>query len=276
TVLNQFLSNVLSLISIYGLYHFTDSSLEYLAFFYGLSTFFSNLIISIWFYNKNSNFLPRFSFVSRSRLNDTLALGGRFFIIQIAVVILFTTDRFIITQLLGPDYVTPYDVVFKLFSIITIFHGIIMAPLWTSYSDAYHRGDYPWMRKMMKKQLQVCLVLFLGVLILSLILPYIINIWVGELPYLDSNLIFILAVFTLVLTWNNVFAIFLNGINETRLQIKTSIIASVINIPLSVFFVKYFDMGIEGIVLGTILALCIFGILGPCESCKLLYKKASS
>lgn len=76
-------------------------------------------------------------------------------------------------------------------------------------------------------------------LILSLVLPYIIDIWVGEIPFLDWDLIIVLAVFTLVLTWNNVFAIFLNGINETRLQMKTSIVASIINIPLSVFFVKF-------------------------------------
>jgi O-antigen/teichoic acid export membrane protein len=272
TVFNQFLANVLSLISICYLYYFTDSSLEYLAFFYGLSIFISNLVFSLWFYNHNSSFMPNFSFVSYRRLKDTLALGGRFFIIQIAVIVLFTTDRFIITQLLGPDYVTPYDVVFKLFSIITIIHGIIMAPLWTSYSDAYHRGDYPWMRSMMMKQLQICLLLLFGVLSLSLISPYIIDIWIGELPFLDRNLILSLAIFTLVLTWNNVFAIFLNGINETRLQMKTSIVASIINIPLSVFFVKFFDMGIEGVVLGTVLALGIFGLLGPYESCKLLYK----
>ncbi|ABM02625.1 polysaccharide biosynthesis protein [Psychromonas ingrahamii 37] len=272
TIFNQFLSNVLSLTFVYALYLYTESSMEYLAFSYGISIFISNSIFSIWFYKSNPDFTPSFSFVRKNRLVDTLALGLRFFVIQIAVVVLFTTDKLMITQLLGPAYVTSYDVVFKLFTVITIIHGIIVAPLWTSYSDAFHRGDYTWMRTMMNKQLQAFGIIFLGILVLSLISPFVIEIWVGEIPHLDNKLIYFLAVFTFFLTWNNVFAIFLNGINETKLQMRTAIVASVINIPLSVFFVKYFNMGVEGVVLGTILALSIFAFFGPYESYKLLYK----
>ena len=272
TVLNQFLSNFLSLIFVYGLYQYTDSSMKYLAFSYGFSIFISNSIFNIWFYKSNPHFAPKFSFIRKNKLVDTLALGVNFFIIQIAVVVLFTTDKLIITQLLGPDYVTSYDVVFKLFSVITIFHGIIIAPLWTSYSDAYHREDYSWMRNMMNKQLQIyCLIVF-GVFLLSLISPFILNLWIGELDYLNSSLIYILAFFTALLAWNNIFSLFLNGLNETRLQMQTAIVASVINIPLSIFFVRFFGMGLEGIILGTIVALSIFSFWGPYESYKLLYK----
>jgi O-antigen/teichoic acid export membrane protein len=271
-VLNQLLSNVLSLIFVYILYVFTEGAMSYLAFAYGFSILISNSIFSIWFYKSNPNFTPRFSYVRKNRLVDILTLGGRFFVIQIAVIILFTTDKLVITQLLGPAYVTPYDVIFKLFSAITIIHGIIVAPLWTSYSDAFHRGDYTWMRRMMNKQLQVYGLILLGTLFLSLTSLYIIDIWVGELPHLDLHLIYLSALFVVVLAWNNVFAIFLNGINETKLQLRTAIVASIINIPLSIFFVKFYNMGIEGIVLGTIISLSIFALLGPYESYKFLYK----
>ena len=74
-------------------------------------------------------------------MKSITSLGFQFFIIQIAVIVIFTTDKILITQLFGPEYVASYDVVFKLFSIITIAHGILMAPLWSAYSDAYHRND---------------------------------------------------------------------------------------------------------------------------------------
>jgi O-antigen/teichoic acid export membrane protein len=272
TILSQFFSNLLSLVFVYILYQRTESSMEYLAISYGLSIFITNSIFSIWFYKNNPEFSPSLNFVRKNRLVDILSLGLRFFIIQIAAVVLFTTDKLIITQLLGPVYVASYDVVFKLFSVITIFHGVIVAPLWVSYSDAFHRGDYSWMRNMMNKQLQVFCLMLLAVLFLFIIAPSIIKIWIGELTYLDQSLMVSLAVFTLLMVWNNVFTFFLNGINETKLQVITAILASVFNIPLSIFFVRFFDMGPEGVVLGSILALSIFSFCGPYKSYRFLYK----
>ena len=46
-------------------------------------------------------------------------IGLDFFIIQIASIILFSTDNFIITQLFGPEQVTPYNIALKYFTIIT-------------------------------------------------------------------------------------------------------------------------------------------------------------
>lgn len=271
-VINQFMSNVLSLFFIFILSQYTASNIQYIAIAYGLSLFIANGIISFWFYKRNVIYKPAIKLVKKERLYQTLSLGSKFFIIQIAVIILFTTDRIVITQLLGPEFVTPYDVVFKLFSIVTIVHGIILAPLWNSYSDAFHRNDYSWMRYMMKKQLLVLSIIVICTFILILIAPKIIQFWIGDIKYLNLNMIFALAAFTLLQVWNNVFAVFLNGISETRVQVKTAILAAIINIPLSIFFVKYLNMGVEGIVLGTILSLSVFSVFGPYESYKKLYK----
>ena len=75
------------------------------------------------------------------------------------IFVIFTTDKILITQLFGPQHVASYDVVFKLFSVITIVHGILMAPLWSAYSDAYHRNDMEWIKKTIKNQLKIYLLI---------------------------------------------------------------------------------------------------------------------
>ena len=273
---NQFLSNVLSLLFVYALSLYTNSSIVSLAVAYGFSVFLSNMVISAWFYQKLPSIKPSFRFFKKEKISNILSLGLRFFIIQVAVIVLFTTDRLIISQLLGPEFVTPYDIVFKLFSAVTIVHGIVIAPLWASYADAFHRGDYTWMRNMMRKQLHVYVMLFLGTLLLCLFAPSIISIWIGDVELLDVRIIYSLAIFVLLLTWSNVFSYLLNGLSETRLQIQAAIIASIINIPLSIFFVNVFGMGVDGVVMASVVSISIFSILGPFKVYSLLYNNTDN
>jgi len=104
-----------------------------------------NVFISLWFYRKYADLSPQLS-LNQHHVRPLLSLGGQFFVIQLAVLVIFTTDKILITQLFGPQYVTSYDIVFKLFSIITMAYALIAGPLWSAYTDAYHRGDLVWIR----------------------------------------------------------------------------------------------------------------------------------
>ena len=52
-----------------------------------------------------------------------------------------------------------------------------------------------------------------------------------------------------------IFVNFINGVGKIRLQLITASISIIINIPLSILFVRTFGMGIEGIVLATCVSL---------------------
>jgi O-antigen/teichoic acid export membrane protein len=272
-VFNQFLSNVTSLVLIYILKETAESSLYSLVIIYGLSMIIANLSISFWFYSKNIQLIPKIKFFNRKVINVITSLGIKFFIIQIAVVIVFTTDKILITQLFGPQYVTEYDIVFKLFSIIVIGHSLISAPLWSAYTEAYEKNDFEWLKKTVKQQILLYLVIILFTFFLILVSPYIINIWIGKEFHIDYNLIVFIGIFVLITTWNNIFANFLNGLSITKLQMYTSIYAMVINIPISIFIVKFYHADIYGVVIGTIISLSLFAILGPIEVFKVLSKK---
>jgi O-antigen/teichoic acid export membrane protein len=256
-VFSQFLSNFLSLIFIYILYKYSDSSLLKLTFFYGLSLIITNIVLSIWFFKKNSDLVPKISLYSKIYMKSVVSLGYKFFIIQIAAIVIFTTDKILITQLFGPEHVASYDVVFKLFSLITMVHSLMMAPLWSSYSDAYHRNDFDWIRKMVQKQLKISF-LFVGAIILLIIFTkLIISLWINTDLDIKYSLIFVIAIYTTILIYGNIVTFLLNGINKLNIQVYISLLTIIINIPLAIFIVKYFKTDLYGIVLGTCITTTI-------------------
>lgn len=272
-VFNQFLSNIFSLLAVFILYTFYESSLIKLAFAYGISLLASSLILSFWFYKNNKEFIPKIKSFGLNYTKSITSLGFKFFIIQIAVIVIFTTDKILITQLFGPQYVASYDVVFKLFSVITIVHGMLMAPLWSAYSDAYHRGDIEWIKKTIKNQLKIYLLILVATTLLIFLAKPIIVLWIGRDFVVDNILIIAMALFILVSTWNNIFAYFLNATNKLDVQINTSILAMIANIPLSIMFVRFFEMGVYSIVLATCISLSFFTIFGSIQTFNILKGK---
>lgn len=272
-VFNQFLSNIISLVLIYILKETSESSLYNLVIVYGLSMIIANLSISLWFYSKNIQLIPKMKFFNKKVINVITSLGIKFFIIQIAVVIVFTTDKILIIQLFSPEYVTKYDIVFKLFTVIIIGHSLISAPLWSAYTDAYKKNDFNWLQKTVNQQILIYLLVILFTFILVLISPFIIRIWIGQEFNIDYNFIISIGAFVLITTWNNIFANFLNGLSITKLQMYTSIYAMIINIPISIFIVKFYHTDIYGVVIGTIISLSLFAILGPIKVFKILHEK---
>jgi len=272
-VLGQFLFNALSLILVYGLTKTTEASLLYLASAYGLSIVGANILLTGWFYKNNKTLLPRFS-LDISHIRPLLSLGLQFFVIQIAVLVIFTTNKILIAQLFGPEFVTPYDVVVKFFGVITMGYAMLITPLWSSYTDAYHRGDYTWIKEVMRKQLWLFGLIVLVVAVFVLIAKPVIKIWIGSELVVPVSVVLSMGLFILISTWNNIYAFFLNGIGKIRLQLYSSVLAMIINIPIAIFMTKYIGLGVEGVVLATCVSLSLFAVIGPFEAYFVLRNKS--
>jgi O-antigen/teichoic acid export membrane protein len=260
----QLISNVLVLTVVFALAKTTNTSINYLAHVYGLSLVLANVSLTLWFYRTYPELRPR-PYLDKQHVRPLLSVGLQFFTIQLAVLVIFTTDKMLITHLFGPEYVTQYEVVFKLFSVITFAHGMISVPLWSAYTDAFHRGDVAWIRNMLRKQL----ILFLGILLVACLLAVmaksIIELWIGSDLTVSSSLIIAMALFVVVSTWNNIFAMIVNGIGKIKLQLYTAVIAMLINIPLSIMLAKQYGLGLSGIVAGTICSLSLAAVALPIQ-----------
>jgi O-antigen/teichoic acid export membrane protein len=264
-VFGQFISNALALLFVFLIYHLTNPSILLIAFGYGSSLIISNLILTFSMYRSSRQLVPTLDGFDKSKINYLMSLGLRFFIIQVSVLLIFMTDKILIVQLLGPEHVMPYEILYKLFSVFTIIQGLILAPLWPAYSDAYQRGESEWIKNSVKQQIKFSCVLFIGALFLALIGPFIVKIWIGDKVTVDGELFFLFSIFIIVSVWNNVFGVVLGAIGKVRLGAIHTSFSAVINVPLSIILVKYFELGVAGIILSTIVSISLSAFISPIQ-----------
>ncbi|PSU87997.1 oligosaccharide flippase family protein [Photobacterium kishitanii] len=263
----------LVLISLLTIRHYFDSSIIILALVYGLSNIIVGVIFTVIFFSGRKELIPSFRNFKLSRVKDVISVGVEFLIIQLAVLIIFTTDNIIISRYLGPADVTPYNVVSQYFQAIILCWYIISAPLTPLYTEAFIKNDKIWICKTIKKLNYLFCVIIIGVIIAILAGSYIIDFWVGKELIYPKYLFFLFGVFVLIRIYGDLYMSFLNGIGKLRLQMYISIFGAAINIPLSIFFIKHFNLGSSGVILATNLSLVLLAILMPIQTYKILKEK---
>jgi O-antigen/teichoic acid export membrane protein len=272
TVLGQLISNTTGLFLVFLLSKTTNSSLFFLIAAYGGSITVANFILSYWFYAERRDLIPKL-FFNRQHIHPLISVGFQFFMIQVAVLVIFTTDKILIAQLFGPIYVAEYDVVFKLFGIITMIHGLINSPLWSSYTDAYHRKDFSWIEALLKRQMIIFSAFAVATVLMVISAKSIIYYWIGGEMTVSFEIIVIMGLFVVESCWLNIFAICLNGIQKLELSYKISAFAMLANIPISILLAKHTSFGSASVLLGAICALMPGVILGPLQLLKIINRK---
>ena len=266
----QMLSNLIALSLILILKETTESSILLLAFFYGISLITSNLILGYFLFKKHPELFPQKK-IERQHINPLLTIGFQFFIIQLAVLIIFTTDKIMITHFFGPEYVTEYDVVFRFFSIINIGYSLITAPLSSAYTDAFFRNDLTWIKKMLRKQIFI----FIAIIIIIFFMIYVGKIailyWVGPQVKVSFGLIITMGIYTIISVWNNIFGQILSGLSKIRLGSIYTVFTGLINIPISYLFAVKLNYGVTGIMLGTITSIILSSIISPIQVWYFIY-----
>lgn len=271
----QFFSQLLSLIVIWCL---TKTNKSSLLLFGSLISAIPVIILIIFnFISFNTTYVmfrPQFRLWKKEYINDISSLGFKFFIIQIASLVLFSSDNFIIIKLFGPEDVVKYNLAFKYFSIVTMGYTILITPFWSSFTEAYANKDFVWIRKTISTMQKIWLlvpILLLGMIFIS---NWFYSFWIGRSIDIPLNLSLSMALFVLMMTFNMIYVNFINGVGKIKLQLYTSIITMIINIPLSIFFGKYLGWGPAGVVLATCCSLLYAVILRPLQYFKIINNTA--
>lgn len=250
-----------------------DQPLIIISFLYGVSNILIALVFSLLFFKTNKQISPAFIYFKKETIKEILGLGVGFFVIQMALIIILTTDNMIITYLIGPEATASYSIVNKIYQPFIIISTFIFTPLWTLYTNAYCNNDFTWIKKTLTRLNQLFIVLIFLIVLLYFNFEWIIKLWIPEpLPY--SNVLLMgMSLFVIIKIYGDIYLTFLNGIGVIRLQMWLFILAALINIPLSVLLVKYFNIGTTGVILATCISLLILTIAMPIQAYLILKNK---
>jgi O-antigen/teichoic acid export membrane protein len=237
--------------------------LSRLVYIYCFSFIVSGLSLFLYYYNREITFRPSSKKIYFRDLKRGFSQGLGYFLIQISALVIFMSDRFIISSQLTLSDVSDYEVVYRLFSIFFIAHNVFLNPFWPFVSKAYYSGDTASIKNKITMNIFIVLALFFGALLLHFKSEIVFRFWLGE-SYQVSNSLTLAFCFLVVLTaWSNIYGTVSNAIGDLRIQICTAIIAATINIPLSLFFVNHLDLGLTGVVYATVVSLSIYALVGP-------------
>lgn len=273
------LGQLLSLGLILLLTRFTTGSLLYLGLSVGIAPVLILLAANIYFFKtKFRRYTPSLKFVKKEYAKDIMQLGVKFFVLQVAAIIQFETSLFLIAHYFKTENVTYYSIAYKYFSVLLMGFTILLSPLWSSVTDAYNRGESDWIKNAVKKYLYILIPFVLGGLIMLLFSDKIYALWVGK--EVASHISFKISAFCFLFFSTTMFAsIFvsvINGIGALHIQFFAAIAASVVFIGLSVLLIKYFNMGVEAVVISTIVSNVFGYVIAPVQYYNIFYKKSAA
>lgn len=199
---------------------------------------------------------PTYKLFRKDYLKELLSLSVIFFILQIASIILFALSNLLISNMFGPNLVTPYNIAYRYFSLVPMAFNMLITPMWTAATDAYAKGDYDWIRRSNRTVL-LFLFAFLNILILMVVISgFVYRIWIGETIEIPRTLSVFMAIYIMIIIWSLSYSYFLNGIGKLHIQMICTITAALLFYPLCHYCGCL--MGIQGIVLG----MCIINLPG--------------
>jgi len=274
---NDFLGAISSLLSlglIYLLSLFTKGSLLYVSIVFSsipglvfLITFF------VVFKFKYKQLRPSFHSIDWSYGKCLMNLGIQFFILQIGGLILYFSSNLIVAQLYSPYEVTVYNIAYKYTNIIAMVCIIIITPLWSSSTDAYHLKDWKWFKQVEKRMLMIFFLVILSAIILLFASTWFYNFWIGNSISIPFKLTFVMIIYNLCFVFSSIYIYMLNGIGKIRLQLWSSGIEALLTIPLCVILGKL--IGIEGVMLGMLIVILFRCVWSPIQFRKIITENAN-
>jgi O-antigen/teichoic acid export membrane protein len=269
----DFIGSLVSLSIIYILTKTTSGNLIYLGTVFSFTPVLVLTSSSIWFYtHQYKKYAPAIKYVKFHYARNLMSLGIKFFIIQMAAVVLYQTSNIIIAHLFGPEQVTPYNIAYKYFSIITMTFSIIMMPFWSAFTEAWIKKDIYWIKNAINKLIIIWIFSGISTIIMFIFSNFIYKIWVGKEIEVPISISAVMAAYIIINGWCGIFSQFLNGVGKIKLQLFSGIFGALINIPLAIILGKH--LGIYGVILSTCLLAVVSAIWSPIQYIKIINNKA--
>lgn len=202
--------------------------------------------------------IPKISFVTKEHSKKVLSLGGSFFFVQIAYMVIMSTNEFLITKTCGNGYVVEYQAYYKLFSLGSTVFALALTPIWSVITKAKAEKNDSWIGKTYKRFMLLALVFSVGEFLIIPLMRPLIDIWLGAdaLPNISLLAGVSFAVLGCLMMYNSVLSSIANGLGALRIQTICFLIGAIAKVPLAYFLVAMMDSWL-GVVVANI--ICVGG-----------------
>lgn len=261
-----------NLVGLLVLSKFGHGNLLAVAVVIGLSGIIVNLIFTGDIWHRFKYLIPKFKQYQSSELKGICNVGIKFFFIQIAALVLYSTDNMLITNLFGPAEVTPYHTSYTMFGIVNGLFGAMISPLWSKYTVAMAERNYKWIKKTVYSLDKMLPVIGVILLIGTIFFEPVSRIWLHKNLLYTKGLIPCMAFYYFLSIWGSIYSNVLNGMSKVNMQLVLGGIAAIVNIPLSIFFGRNCGMGSTGVCLATIVCMLLTNVPVTISTHRLLNK----
>lgn len=254
---------------------FSSGNLIYLALAMGATSMVVLVASNVWTYNTILRpYRPSLRFVRMRYARDIMSLGIMFFFLQILAIIFYQTNNLIITQYLGPEEVTVYNIAFKYMQVLPMAFTIILAPFWSAFAEAQVNNDYAWMKAARRRLMQAWMLMSIIGLLMVAVSPLVYGIWIRDMvtvPFIVTLLVYLFQILNL---WGTLWTQLLSGLGKIRLQLICSAVCCLSYVPVGCWACGRF--GLTGLLaVSVILLLVCTSWFGVIQTKKILNKTAT-
>ena len=185
---------------------------------------------------------PSIRLFDKSLAANVFYLGGQFFLIQLILLIINTTNEFLVTNIFGPKFVVEYQIYYKLFYLIVTLFSLITNPIWSNVTVAFNDKNFQRIKKIREKLFRISMIAILGVIVIIILFDPITKIWLGS-SSITYNLIYgiIFGVYSVLMIFVLSETSIANGISRLRAQLFGLGIGALVKIPITYFLAHLFN-----------------------------------
>lgn len=276
---NNFLSLITSIIQVVTVYIIpsfnNDRNIITMAIVHALAVIVPLIVATVIVFLKRDmrKVFPSFRAFSKKHTKEVLSLGGSFLFVQLAYMVIMSTNEYLILQFTTSANVVDYQIYHRLFTLCSTIFALAMTPIWSAVTKAITEHNVAWVKKLYKN---LMLLTILGCIVEFAMVPclqFIVNLWLGDEAIVVnywSGLYF--AAFGSVMVLNSVLSGIANGLGRLKCQAISFSIGAVVKIPLSWGLVLLMNSWV-GVIVATVLVMLPFCVSQPIVLQKFFKKK---
>lgn len=212
-------------------------------------------------------YFPEYKFSKRdftkSATREVMTLGIGFFVIQLMLLAINSTNELLISNFYGSNVTVIYTDYNKLIQVVISLFATITLPYWSMVTKMKETNDIVGIKKLIKR-LMIFASIFAGLLMLiGVFFQPILDIWLGDKTIaVDYKILSFFLMYALFWIISVSFSAIANGLSIIKKQLFLYIFAAAIKITSAIIFGYVFKntFGWEYIVLGNVLACSVLAI----------------